>query len=123
LVAHGVTLTPNALHLLQHGRHMRLGATTKIIVGRTQQDNERLTELYSPEPDTHYTVKHRPGPTVVMPGGGPENMRFLAASICAGYSKAPETSPTAVMVTTGGKTEALSVLPVTPDEAKRFLIT
>jgi len=123
LVAHGVTLTPNALHLLQHGRHMRLGATTKIIVGRTQQDNERLTELCSPETDTLFKVKNRPGPTVVMPGGGPENMRFLAASICAGYSKAPETSPTAVMVTTGGKTEALSVLPVTPDEAKRFLIT
>ena len=123
LMDHGAELGTGALKLLQHGRHFRLGPSTKIVVGRTQQDNEQLMQAYNPEKDTLFKVKNRPGPTVVMPGGGTDGMIFLAAAICAGYSKAPETSPTPVLVTAGGKTDTRSVLPVTPEEAKRFLIT
>ena len=123
LMDHGAALGTGALKLLQHGRHFRLGPSTKIAVGRTQQDNEQLMQVYDPEKDALFKVKNRPGPTVVMPGGGPDGMILLAAAICAGYSKTPETSPTPVLVTAGGKTDTRSVLPVTPEEAKRFLIT
>ena len=58
-----------------------------------------------------------------MPGGGPQAMIFLAACICAGYSKAPETDPAIVQVETGDRSETISVLPITPNESKRFLIT
>ncbi|RJQ84266.1 MAG: DUF814 domain-containing protein [Desulfobacteraceae bacterium] len=123
LMAHGDALTPSSLNLLKHGRHMRLGPATKIVVGRTQQDNEALLQACDPEKDTVLKVKTRPGPTVIMPGGGPQGMVYLAAAICAGYSKAPESSPSSVEVTTGGKPDTIAVLPVTPQEAKRFLIT
>jgi tRNA-uridine 2-sulfurtransferase len=123
LMSHGDPLSTDSLALLQHGRHMRLGPTTKIVIGRTHPDNEALMQACDPAKDTILKVKNRPGPTVVMPGGGPTGMLHLAAAICAGYSKAPETSPTAVVVSAGGKVEMISVLPITPEEAKRFLIT
>lgn len=122
LMEHGVELTRSALYLLQHGRHMRLSPDTKIVVGRTKQDNEQLMRLYSPETDTLIKAQGRPGPTVIMPGGGPQPMVFLAGAICAGYSKAPETSATQVQIATPDGRKTISVLPVTPQEAKRFLI-
>jgi tRNA-uridine 2-sulfurtransferase len=123
LLDHGAELSGSALYMLQHGRHMRLGPDTKIIVGRTQQDNEQLVSLCDPQRDTILTTKTRPGPTVIMPGGGPPAMIFLAAAICAGYSKVPETATAAVQVATGDKVETITVLPVLPHEARRFLIT
>lgn len=122
LMDHEDELAVSALNLLQHGRHLRLGPTTKIAVGRTQQDNENLMKVCDPAKDTILKVKNRPGPTVIMPGGGPHGMIYLAAAICAGYAKASGTSPTAVQVTAGGEVNTISVLPVTPQEAKRFLI-
>jgi tRNA U34 2-thiouridine synthase MnmA/TrmU len=122
LMDHEDTLSISSLNLLQHGRHLRLGPTTKIVVGRTQQDNENLMKMFDPAKDTLLKVNNRPGPTVVMPGGGPQGMIYLAAAICAGYAKASGTTPTAVQVTTDGEVNTIRVLPVTPQEAKRFLI-
>lgn len=123
LMDHGAELTRNALFLLRHGRHMRLGPETKIIVGRTKLDNEQILKWRNPEKDTLLKVKKFAGPIVIMPGGGPQPMLFLAACICAGYSKAPVSDTAGVLVETGGKSENVSALPVTPKEAKRFLIT
>ncbi len=122
LMDHDTELTRNALFLLRYGRHMRLGPETKIIVGRTKQDNEQILKWRNTETDTLLKVKKFAGPVVIMPGGGPQPMLFLAACICAGYSKAPESNPAGVQVEIGGKTETLSALPVTPEEAQRFLI-
>jgi tRNA-uridine 2-sulfurtransferase len=121
LMDHGDPLSRSTLSLLPLGRHLRLPAA-RIVIGRNQQDNDELLKRHDPQTDAVLKAKDRPGPTVVMPGGGPQAMLLLAAAICAGYSKAPETSPTAILVTAGGKTQSLSVLPVTPEEAKRFLI-
>lgn len=123
LMDHGIELSENALALLQHGRHMRLGPAVKIIVGRTQQDNEELLRRCDAQHDTILKTADRPGPTVIMPGGGPREMIFLAAAICAGYSKVPETATAAVQVSAAGKVHTITVLPVLPHEAKRFLIT
>jgi tRNA-specific 2-thiouridylase len=51
LIDHGVELTPNALHLLKYGRHMRLNAGAKIVVGRTQKDNEHILKHSDPQRD------------------------------------------------------------------------
>lgn len=115
-------LTRNALFLLQHGRHMRLGPGIKIIVGRTKQDNEQIMQYYDPGQDTLIKVQNHPGPIVIMPGGGPESMIFLAASICAGYSKAPAMAPAGVLITATDRKETVTVLPITPKEARRYLI-
>ncbi len=123
LMEHDMPLSGNNLHLLKFGRHMRLNPKTKIIVGRTKQDNDHIQGYFNPRHDALLKVDGYPGPTVVIPGGAPKEMLFLAGAICAGYSKAPESGPVKVQVTQAGQVEQIAVLPILPDEAKRFLIT
>lgn len=122
LFDHGAELNPRHLHLLKFGRHMRLNPDAKIVVGRTQKDNEHIMAHVDPEKDAVLKVIGHPGPTVVLPGGGVKDVLFLAGAICAGYSKASESNTIQVLVTRGNKKEKITVLPILPEEAKRFLI-
>ena len=122
LFDHRADLTAGALHLLKYGRHMRLNADEKIIVGRTKADNERIMGHVDSLNDTVIKTKDYPGPTVVLPGKGSKQVLFLAGAICAGYSKAPSESPAKIQSTRAGTTEIITVLPVLPSEAARFLI-
>ena len=122
LFDHDVALTEQSLGLLNYGRHMRLSAFHKIVIGRNQQENEAILRYCDPGRDLLLKARSHPGPLVVMPGGGPREMVFLAGAICAGYSKAPVESPVQIRVTAGERTESITVLTVQPSEAKRFLI-
>ncbi len=111
-----------ALSLLKHGRHFRLDPRTKIVVGRTQQDNEEIQRLVDPQTDTVIRVKGYPGPLVVMPAGGSPATLPLAAAICAGYSKAPRDTPVAVQVEAPGEKTTLAVLGLPPLDFNDLLI-
>lgn len=122
LFDHQETYADRELHLLKYGRHMRLTPTVKIAVGRTQVENTALMDLVAAEKDLVIKTNGAPGPTLVMPGGGDEAAVLLAAAICAGYSKAPNDAPAQVQVTAGDDRRLVTVLPVPPAEAKRYLI-
>jgi tRNA-specific 2-thiouridylase len=122
LFDHQDTYDERELHLLKHGRHLRLNDTIKIIVGRTQKDNENIQKYYDPNSDTIIKVKTFPGPIVLMPNDGSKDVRLLAASICAGYSKAPEITPVEVSVTAPQGHEIVRVIGVSPKEIKHLLI-
>jgi len=122
LFEHQEIYAERELHLLKHGRHFRLDKSTKIIVGRTQKDNENIQEYYDANLDTIIKVKTFPGPIVLMPHGGRNEMRMLAASICAGYSKAPENTPVEVSVSTPQGHETVRIIGVPPNEIKHFLV-
>ena len=110
------------LNLLKFGRHMRLDSKTKIVVGRTHQDNEQINRCIDPETDILLKMDNFPGPLVVIPGGGSEPVIMLAAGICAGYSKAPNHTPVTVNVQVGGQRRQVTVLGIPPAENKRFMI-
>jgi tRNA U34 2-thiouridine synthase MnmA/TrmU len=110
------------LCLLSHGRHLRLNPATKIVVGRTQKDNENIKKLYNPDLDTLIKVIKIPGPLVLIPNDSSKESRMLAASICVGYSKAPEITPIEVSVTTPKGHEIVRVIGVPPKEVRHFLI-
>lgn len=122
LFDHQEAYTENELHLLKHGRHMRLTPQVKIAVGRIQTDNAALTKLVDYARDLVLRVKDAPGPTVVMPGGGDEPAILLAAAICAGYSKAPNEEPAQVQVIAAKKRRLVTVLPLPPALSKQYLI-
>lgn len=122
LFEHQEIHTERELHLLKHGRHLRLDKSTKIIVGRTQKDNENIQKHYAPNLDTIIKAKTFPGPIVLMPNSGRNEMRMLSASICAGYSKAPEITPVEVWVATPQGNETVRVIGVPPKDIKHFLI-
>ena len=122
LFAHQEPCSHNALHLLKYGRHLRLNPTTKIIVGRTQSDNEQMLKYADSRQDAILKVSNYPGPTVLIPGNAEKGTALLAAAICAGYSKAPADSPVGVKITTASGSEQVVILPLSPQQAKRFLI-
>jgi tRNA U34 2-thiouridine synthase MnmA/TrmU len=122
LFDHQESYTEAELHLLKHGRHLRLDKNTKIIVGRTQKDNEKIKNYYDPSVDTLIKVKNFPGPTVLMPHGGSKEMMILAASICAGYSKAPDATSVQVGAVTPKGNEIFTVIGIPPTDIKHFLI-
>jgi tRNA U34 2-thiouridine synthase MnmA/TrmU len=86
------------IHLLKLGRHFRLNAHTKLVVGRNEGENETLHSWVLPE-DDELTCLNYPGPTAIVPGGMSPDLHHLAASICASYSDAPPEGPVQVNIT------------------------
>jgi ribosomal quality control pathway NFACT family protein len=122
LFSHQETYPQRDLDLLKFGRHMRLDPQTKIVVGRTQKDNEQINRCIDPEKDMLLKVDDFPGPLVVIPGGGSEPMVMLAAGICAGYSKATNHSQVAVNVQAGDQRRQVTVLAIPPNANKQYMI-
>lgn len=122
LFDHQKTYTEAELHLLKYGRHLRLNPVTKIIVGRTHADNEQIKKYNDPDSDTIFVVKDFPGPVVLMPCGGSREIKILAASICTGYSKAPNNAPIEVKAVSPQGTESIKVIGIPPQSIKHFLI-
>ena len=122
LFDHQDTYAERELYLLKHGRHLRLNHTTKIVVGRTEKDNENIKKFYDPNLDTLIRVNKIPGPIVLIPNDVGNEARMLAASICVGYSKAPELTPVDVSVTTPKGHETIRIMGVPPKEVRHFLI-
>ena len=122
LFGHQETYPEKDLELLKYGRHLRLAPTTKIVVGRTCEDNEKINTCIDPDTDLVLNVDNFPGPLVVMPSGGPEPMLMLAAGICAGYSKASNDLPVTVNVKERKEYRQVTVLGIPPGECKKFMI-
>ena len=122
LFDHQDTTTENELSMLRHGRHFRLNDQSKLIVGRTQIDNEKLLNYHNPQTDTVIKVKRYPGPIGILPYGQRKDVITLAASICAGYSKAPALTPVDVAVTSPEGRSTIRVLGLLPSDVSKFLI-
>jgi len=122
LLEHDPQPPPRFLHLLRYGRHFRVDATTKIIVGRNSSENRQILEYVDPAKDTTLKTIEYPGPLAVLPGGAIPPARQLAAALCAGYSKAPPEAMVRVSVRNAGEKTSLSVLAVAPEDLHHLLI-
>jgi len=122
LFAHQETCTEEELHLLKYGRHFRLNPETKLIVGRTQRDNENILEHCNPAEDVIVEVKNYPGPSALVSHGAKKESLLLAASICAGYSKAPKLSPVDVLIKTSKRQEVVQVIAIPPGDFSKLMI-
>ncbi len=113
----------NELHLLKYGRHFRFNNAEKVIVGRTKEDNEKILKYHNSATDTVLRLEHYPGPIVLIPDCQCKNDTImLAASMCAGYSKAPQDKPVNVEVVSSDKTETVQATGVPPAEVKKFIL-
>ena len=122
LFDHQDNCTEEELHLLKFGRHYRLNPQTKLIVGRTEKDNENILKYHNPQTDAVIDVKDYPSPIGLVPHGGAKDSILLAASICTGYSKAPKMAPVEVVVNTANKKETIKVIALQPDDVRKLLI-
>ena len=123
LLAHRDLPFERELELLKYGRHFRLDPDTKVVVGRTQAENEAILTCCDPAVDVRIKTRDYPGPLALVPHGGKPAAVMLAATICAGYSKAPKMvqAVAADVVRPGGR-EVLQVIALPPADFKRLLI-
>jgi len=89
LFSSGPGTTLREIELLKTGRHFRLGARAKLVVGRNKKENEIIASL-SRESDLVLQVENIPGPTVLITGETSSEDEALALSIIASYSDAKE---------------------------------
>lgn len=122
LFEHQDDFSENELHLLRYGRHLRLNTTTKAIIGRNKKDNERILKWLDPLKDRVIKIKGFPGPICTVPADATKEMLTLAASICAGYSSAPEFKPVQAVAVNSRDKEAITVLGLPPEDVKHYLI-
>lgn len=122
LLGHQDACTEEELHLLKYGRHFRLNPNTKLIVGRTQSDNENILKYHNPQTDTLIDVKDHPSPLALIPGSGPKEVVYLAGSICVGYSKASNLTPIDVVVKSPQGRQTIRVIGIPNSDFKKLLI-
>ena len=97
---------PRDLELLKVGRHIRWGQGCKVIVGRREEENKRLEELWE-KGDFRLWVKDFPGPMVLLPAPpspSADALRF-AAQVAVRYSDAPQGHSAEVACTDGDSQE------------------
>lgn len=101
--------------LLAIGRHFRLETGEKVIVGRDQNDNEKIMSLKTDD-DVIIDVRDYPSPVAMIPYGGPEETIAKAASICVTYSDAPQEDKAQVDYYYKGEIHSFWVQPFSKDE-------
>ncbi|MHB8769569.1 MAG: tRNA 4-thiouridine(8) synthase ThiI [Syntrophales bacterium] len=121
LFAHHPGHAVRDIELLKAGRHFRLTAAVKAVVGRNAADNEAIEHLAAPA-DALIRIREFPGPTVLVPGGGDDQTRLLAARLAARYSDAPRDRAVSVTCLRGGVQLPLTVQPLPPEETAHLLI-
>lgn len=90
-------LTLNDVELLKVGRHFRLSQSTKLVVGRNEEENEIILGLTSCN-DVLLEVHHYKGPVGMIRGSIPETVLVTGAAIVLRYSDAPRASTSTVIV-------------------------
>ncbi|HPC01605.1 MAG TPA: tRNA 4-thiouridine(8) synthase ThiI [Syntrophales bacterium] len=109
------------IELLKHGRHFKAPADRTIVVGRNSADNRAIGALREAGDDL-LRLQGRPGPTVLIPGGGDDETRTLAAALCALYGGAPRDREVPVWCETEQGSSVIFALPLDREEAARLIL-
>lgn len=109
------------VELLKYGRHFRLPAGGKLVVGRKKSENEAIESLGRAE-DFLLTAVDVPGPTALLIGVGGADLA-LAASITVAYSDAEPLTPYAVQVLRNGQAVLVTAAGGPKEGYAEFMIT
>ncbi len=88
LMKHNPDFTVHDIKLLKIGRHFRLGPSSKLIIGRDEEENGKLLAL-TEEDDLRVRPVNVPGPIGIGRGSFRDDYINLAARILARYTDIP----------------------------------
>ena len=111
------------LHFLKNGRHFRLDSKTKVIVGRSKDDNKKLLEFLNKDKDILLKHSKMPGPDVILTGNLTLQNIQTAAMICAAYTKSVLNETADIKVKKKRIEEFISVNTVKSSEFKHLMIS
>ena len=89
LMLHKPDFSLNDVHLLKVGRHFRLSDGVKLVVGRNEEENQKI-ETFAHGGDILFRVSGLPGPLSLLRGKVNEGDIEKAAAVTAHYSKAKD---------------------------------
>jgi tRNA U34 2-thiouridine synthase MnmA/TrmU len=122
LLKHDARATVAAVELLKVGRHFRLSAQAKLLLGRNQQDNDALEGL-SGSDCLHLRCADFKGPLGVFYGVNLTDELTRAAAIVASYGKGKDEPDVEIVVQRGGQIEGrLRVAPLARNISQSLLI-
>jgi tRNA U34 2-thiouridine synthase MnmA/TrmU len=87
LIHHDPNFSLNDVHLLKVGRHFRFSPRLKLVVGRNEEENQKI-QTFLREGDILLKISRFPGPLSLLRGDVSEGEMERAAKIAAHYSKA-----------------------------------
>ena len=123
LMVHDPNFSLNDVHLLKMGRHFRFSPGAKLVVGRQEEENQKI-QIFAQGEDILFKVSSFPGPLSLLRGKLDEGDIEKAAAITAHYSKAKDLRN--IEVTYKGPDEdhhqSLLATPISRGEIERWMI-
>ncbi len=123
LLLHNPLFSLNDVHLLKVGRHFRLSDGLKLIVGRNEEENQKI-RTFARDQDILLKVSGFPGPLSLLRGEPGEGDVEKAAAVTVHYSKAKESRNAEVTFTSAheDRYQSLSASPLSRREIERLMI-
>jgi len=123
LMDHGIDFSTNDVHLLKIGRHFRFSDEVKLVVGRNEEENQKIQTFACGE-DVLLKVSNFPGPLSLLRGKPEDGDIEKAAAITAHYGKAKDLGNVEVHYKGAGEDHAQSLLapPISRGEVERLMI-
>ncbi len=121
LIKHKPDFTVNDVQLLKVGRYFRLGPEAKLIVGRNEEENDRLLKL-AQTPDLRFYPVGVKGPVGIGRGVFNSECSYTASSIIARYSDGDLKQSIKIEYRDGSSSRQVIVLPMLPQEIENYRI-
>ncbi len=123
LIHYHSDFTLNDVHLLKMGRHFRLSPRLKLVVGRNEEENQKI-QTFSGEGDILLRLFRFPGPLSLLRGEAGEREIEQASAITARYSKAKDLEKVEVICKKAKEDgdRSLSVSPLSEKEIEELMI-
>ncbi|MBU8912096.1 MAG: tRNA 4-thiouridine(8) synthase ThiI [Desulfobacterales bacterium] len=110
------------LYFLKYGRHFRLDLKTKVIAGRSKDDNKHLLKYFNTDKDILLKHAELPGPDVILTGSLTSKNIQTAAMICAAYTKSKPGETANIKVIKKKKKSIICVKTTSALEFKNLMI-
>lgn len=117
LLSHTQKTSVGETRLLRVGRHFRVSDKCKVIVGRNEQENDKLEKMAA-DGDFVVRVKNYKGPMVLVCGSEVDADTRVAAEIAIRYSDAPRDEDVEVEVSRLGSAENVPFMSRAISEAR-----
>jgi tRNA-specific 2-thiouridylase len=106
-----------SVHLLKVGRHFRLGPGIKVVLGKNEEENERLIAL-APPGTILLVPEDFPGPTALILGTSTPDEEQLSGRLAASYAREPRSTYRLTRLIKGGDRSTVTIQDRAPVELR-----
>lgn len=124
VMKHDLDFSLNDVHLLKMGRHFRFSPELKLVVGRTEEENQKI-QTFAHGEDIVFNLAYSPGPLSLLRGKANEDEIRRASAITVRYSKMKDSEKAEVVYKKlcEDSSRSMVVSPASEIEIKEWIIS